>query len=211
VIVSPEIELQVRDALLGEDIEIIIQPTARGSGDAVLCAYEQMRGFHGHALVVWGTQPVISVKTIRRALTLAGIFADYRMVLPTALTREPYAPLRRNHYGQVSRAEETHLEKARAPRFGETNVGLFILRSKAMFEALLEMKRDYWREADSHYDRPGGELGFPNELITHFARITNGVLASPIADRREALGIKTREDVARCEQFINELESESIR
>jgi len=208
VIVSPEIELQVRDALLGEDIEIIIQPIARGSGDAVLCAYERMRGFPGRALVVWGTQPVISVKTIRRSLTLAEIFTDYRMVLPTALTREPYAPVRRDHHGQVSRAQETHLEKARAPRFGETNVGLFILKSEAMFEALLEMKRDYWREADRRYDKPGGELGFPNELITHFARITNGVLASPIADRREALGIKTREDVARCEQFIIELESE---
>jgi len=208
VIVSAEIELQIRDALLGEDIEIIIQPIARGSGDAVLCAYEQMRGFHGRALVVWGTQPVISVKTIRRSLTLAEIFIDYQMVLPTALTREPYAPVRRDHYGQVTRAQETHLEKARAPRFGETNVGLFILKSEAMFEGLLEMKRDYWREADSRYDRPGGELGFPNELITHFARINNGVLASPIADRREALGIKTREDVARCEQFISELESE---
>jgi galactokinase/CTP:molybdopterin cytidylyltransferase MocA len=208
VVVSPEIELQVRDALLGEDIEIIIQPIARGSGDAVLCAYEPMRGFHGRALVVWGTQPVISVKTIRRSLALAETFIDYRMVLPTALTREPYAPVQRDHRGQVTRAQETHLEKARAPRFGETNVGLFILKSEAMFEALLEMKRDYWREAEGRYDRPGGELGFPNELITHFARITNGVLASPIADRREAQGIKTREDVARCEQFISELERE---
>jgi len=78
-----------------------------------------------------------------------------------------------------------------------------------MFDALLEMKRNYWREADGRYERTGGELGFPNELITHLAKIQkNGVLASPIADWREAQGIKTLSDISRCEQFIRELESE---
>ena len=208
VIVSPEIESQVRDALVGESIKIVVQPAARGSGDAVICANEQMRGFEGRALVVWGTQPVIRAQTIRRSLTLAGMFPDYEMVLPTALTRQPYAPLRRDHRGQVRAAEETHLEKARARRFGETNLGLFILKSEVMFEALLEMKRNYWREAEGRYERPGGELGFPNELITHLAKLQNGVLASPIADWREAQGIKTVSDISRCEQFIAELESE---
>jgi galactokinase/CTP:molybdopterin cytidylyltransferase MocA len=208
VIVSPEIESQVRDALVGETVRIVVQPVACGSGDAVLCAYEQLRDFHGRALVIWGTQPVIRVQTICRSLTLAGMFPDCKMVLPTALTRHPYAPVRRDHHGQVRAAEETHLEKARAHRFGETNLGLFILKSAEMFETLLEMKRIYWREADGHYDRPGGELGFPNELIRHFAKLQNGVLASPFADWREAQGIKTVSDISRCEQFISELESD---
>ena len=208
VIVSPEIASQVREALVGEPMKMVVQPAARGSGDAVICAYQEMRDFHGRALVVWGTQPVILAQTIRRSLTLAGMFTDYEMVLPTALTRLPYAPLRRDHRGQVRAAEETHLEKARAHRFGETNLGLFILKSEVMFEALLEMKRKYWREADGRYERPGGELGFPNELITHLAKLQNGVLASPIADWREAQGIKTESDISRCEQFISELEIE---
>ena len=208
VIISPEIESQVRDALGGESVKIVVQPVARGSGDAVLCAYEQVRDFQGRALVVWGTQPVIRAQTIRRSLTLAGMFPEYKMVLPTALTREPYAPLLRDHHGQVSAAEETHLEKARTRRFGETNLGLFILKSGVMFEALLEMRRNYWREDEGRYNKPGGELGFPNELITHLAKIQNGVLASPIADSREAQGIKTLSDISLCEQFIRELESE---
>lgn len=210
VIVSPKIESQVCDALAREDVKIIVQPVALGSGDAVLCAYDEMRGFQGRALVVWGTQPVIRALTMRRSLTIAGMFPDYEMVLPTALARRPYAPVRRDHRGEVRRAQETHLEKVRAPRFGETNLGLFILRSEAMFAALLELKRAYWSEANGSYGRPGGELGFPNELITHFSKLQNGVLASPIADWREPQGIKTRDDLARCEQFISELENESI-
>jgi galactokinase len=209
VIVSPKTESQVRNALARENVKIIVQPTARGSGDAVLCAYNELRGFQGRALVVWGTQPVIRAETMRRSLTLARMFPDYEMVLPTALTRQPYAPVRRDHRGEVRAAQETHLEKARAPRFGETNLGLFILRSEAMFEALLEMKRAHWSQVDGRYERPGGELGFPNELMTHFSKLPNGVLASPIADWRESQGIKTRDDLARCEQFINELEDES--
>ena len=54
------------------------------------------------------------------------------------------------------------------------------------------------------YMRPGGELGFPNELINYFAQ-KNAVFACPIADPREEQGIKELEDLARCEQFISEL------
>src|SRR5207249_4577963 len=96
VIISPEIESQVRDALGGEPIKIVVQPAARGSGDAVLCAYELVRDFHGRVLVVWGTQPVIRGQTLRRSLILAEMFPDYKIVLTTALTRETNVPLLRD-------------------------------------------------------------------------------------------------------------------
>jgi galactokinase len=206
VIVSPEVEGQMRECLSGEDVEFVTQREARGTGDAVLCAFERMSGFDGRALVIWGTQPVIRPQTIRRSLQLAAIFKDYRMIVPTALSKEPYAPLRRDHLGQVCGSRETHLEEAQPPRFGETNIGLFILDSQAMFEALRELKGRYWCADESLYDRPGNELGFPNELITLFARLEGGVLASPIADWREQQGIKSLGDIERCEQFIRELE-----
>jgi bifunctional N-acetylglucosamine-1-phosphate-uridyltransferase/glucosamine-1-phosphate-acetyltransferase GlmU-like protein len=193
------------EALSGEAVEFVIQREARGTGDAVLCAFERMSGFDGRVLVVWGTQPVIRPQTIRRSLRLAALFKDYRMIVPTALSRQPYAPLRRDHRGQVWGARETHLEQARPPRFGETNIGLFILDSRAMFETLRGLQERYWRADESRYDRPGNELGFPNEMITAFARLEGGVLASPIADWREQQGIKSRADIERCEQYIREL------
>jgi hypothetical protein len=107
----------------------------------------------------------------------------------------------------VCGSQETHLQRAQTPRYGETNIGLFILDSRAMFEALQKLKERYWRADESGYDRPGNELGFPNELIPAFAQLEYGVLASPIADWREQQGIKSRADVERCEQFIRELDS----
>jgi len=205
VIVSPETEPGIRQALSGEEVIYVQQPEARGTGDAVLCAYRQMQGFGGRALIIWGTQPVIRVQTVRRVLKLAEIFAETEMILPTVVKHRPYAPLLRDHLGRVRAARETHLERAQTVRFGETNIGLFVLKSEAMFEALLELKRRYWREAENRYDRPGGELGFPNQLIRSLTESERGVLASPIADRREEQGIKHRDDIARCERFIKDL------
>ena len=74
-----------------------------------------------------------------------------------------------------------------------------------MFRALIDLKKQHWSETDQRYERPGGELGFPNGLINYFAARPPGVLACPIADSREEQGIKTMEDVAQCERFIAEL------
>lgn len=130
------------------------------------------------------------------------------MILPTALKERPYAPVERDESGHVLASRETHLEGAPRPEFGETNIGLFILKSAAMFDALTELRRRHWREQEGRYDRKGGELGFPNEMINYFAGREAGVLACPFADAREEQGIKTLEDVTLCEQFISELEKE---
>jgi galactokinase/CTP:molybdopterin cytidylyltransferase MocA len=204
VIVSPETESQIR-SLLKEDVTFIVQPRALGTADAMLCAQEVMREFQGRALVIWGTQPVIQPNTMRRSLKLSALFPAYEIVVPTTYKPRPYAPLLRDEGGRVQTARETHQEKAGQLDFGETNIGMFILKSEAMFRALNDLKKQYWNESDQRYERPGGELGFPNGLINYFAARTPGVLACPIADSREEQGIKTLEDVAYCERFISEL------
>jgi CTP:molybdopterin cytidylyltransferase MocA len=210
VIVSPETEPEVRRVLEGEAVEFVLQEEALGTGDAVLRAEGVLRGFHGRALVVWSTQPVIRPETIRRTLNLAALFDEYRMVMPTALAEGPYAPLLRDERGRVRAARETRFESAPRAEFGETNIGLFVLKCDAMFAALGDLRRSLWREAERRYERPGGELGFPNELINYFSGRDGGALACPFADGREAQGIKVFDDLARCEQFISELEREQI-
>lgn len=205
VIISPETEKKMRAALAGEDVSFVLQREALGTGDAVLGAREQMQDFQGRALVVWSTQPVIRPETMRRTLKLAALFGDYEMVLPTALMDRPYAPLLRDERGQVKAARETHLEKAERPSSGESNVGLFVLKSQTMFEALVELRERYWDESRRRYERAGGELGFPNELINYIAERKTGVIASPIADSREEQGIKSLNDIARCENYIYDL------
>ena len=208
VIVSPETEAAVRQALHGEDVTFITQHVPLGTGDAVLQAHQMMHDFEGLALVVWSTQPVIQAKTFERTAKLAGLLQGYDMIVPTTFRQQPYAPLRRNELGEVQSATETHLESAEPVDFGETNIGMFLLKNQAMFEVLLDLRSRYWNESNHNYDRSRGELGFPNEVINSLAKRRNGVFASAIADWREEQGIKQLEDLSTCERFIRELRGE---
>ena len=209
VIVSPETEAKIRESLAGDEVTFVVQQEALGTGDAVLSARQEMLGFPGRALVIWSTQPVIRPETMQRTLKLARLFQDYEMVLPTVHQDRPYAPLLRDERGRVRGARETHLEQAERPDFGESNIGMFLVKSESMFNALGDLHRIHWNDVERRYQRHGGELGFPNEMINYFATQDAGVFACPIADSREEQGIKRFEDVARCEQFISALAQET--
>lgn len=208
IITSPDTKAEVQQALRGEEVTFIIQNVALGTGDAVLQAKNAMRDFKGLALVVWGTQPVIQAATFERTAKLADLFQSYDMIVPTTFRQHPYAPIRRNEVGQVESAAETHLESAAPVDFGETNIGMFLLKNQVMFDLLLDLERRYWNESTHNYDRSRGELGFPNEVTNRLAKRQNGVFACAIADHREEQGIKQLEDVSTCERFILELENE---
>ena len=205
IIVSPDNEGAIREALREEDVVFVVQPFALGTGDAVLSAHRLMSDFTGTSLVVWSTQPVIRPQTFARAAKLARLFESYDMVLPTAFVEHPYAPIRRNASGEIESATETHLESAATAEFGETNIGMFILKNQTMFQVLRELRNRYWDESTARYNRSRGELGFPNEVINALAARKHGVFASPFADPREEQGIKRLEDLSRSERFLSEL------
>lgn len=211
VIVSPETEAPIREQLKDREVIFVTQPQPLGTGDAVLHAQEVMQNFGGLALVVWSTQPVIRPATFKRAAKLAQLFKAYEMVIPTTLRAAPYAPIRRDENGAIESAGETHLESAEKPDFGETNIGMFLLRNQTMFAVLRELRERFWNESQGRYDRSRGELGFPNEMINNLARRSNGVFAGPIADWREEQGIKELSDVSTCASFIAELQEDDHR
>lgn len=208
IIVSPDTESEIRQTLKGHEVTFITQHQALGTGDAVLQANEVMGDFTGLALVVWSTQPVIRAQTFERSAKLADLFHDYDMIVPTTFREHPYAPIKRNELGEVQSASETHLENAEREHFGETNIGMFLLKTQAMFQVLLDLRNRYWNESNHNYDRSRGELGFPNEVINSLAKRKHGVFASAIADWREEQGIKQFADLSTCERFISELRQE---
>lgn len=210
VIVSPETAEGVQEALAGEQVHFVMQRDALGTGDAVLSAQDLLQDFSGLALVVWSTQPVLRPETVRRTVCLAQLFPEFKMFVPTALKERPYAPLLRDGRGRVQASRETHLERAQPLAFGETNIGLFLLDCQAMLHTLRDLRQNFWQADAGRYDRPGGELGFPNETINQLSREERGVFASPIADAREEQGIKSLADVARCEQYIESLRHEVV-
>lgn len=209
VIVSIDNEREIRAALVNEDVSFVRQDKPRGTGDAVRAAGDVLRDFKGRLLIIWSTQPVIRPETIERAAKLAALYPTIDLIFPTVIKENPYAPLFRDARGRVSVSRETHLEGALRVAAGETNIGLFLAYASATFAALDELHARYWNGAADRYERPRGELGFPNEIINYLAAAGRAICACPFAGSREEQGIKDFADVKRCSQFINALEDKA--
>jgi bifunctional N-acetylglucosamine-1-phosphate-uridyltransferase/glucosamine-1-phosphate-acetyltransferase GlmU-like protein len=205
VIVSADTEAAVARALAGVPAEYLAQGKALGTANAVRHASRRVAGFPGRVLVVWGTQPVLLASTVRRTVALGELFAEYPIVLPTAVMEKPYAPILRGADGRVLGSRETRMGHDVPDSRGESNVGIFAVRAEAMVRALEEIHQEHWVESEQRYDGARGELGFPNEIIPHLAKGACGVLALPISDWREEKGLKVLEDIAHCERFLEEV------
>jgi len=201
VIVSPETLDPIKKALSGYQLDYAVQERALGTANAVLSAEEKLRDFDGDVAVIWGTQPVVRIETIRDAILIHQAARFSSMTLPTALRPNPYAPIVRDEEGWVVDSLETYLEGAKAPQIGEDNVGLFILPCREMFETLKELHRKHYLP-DGRYDTPRGELGFPNMMVREMARRGKTILALAMADPRETKGIKAKEDLEKVERYI---------
>jgi hypothetical protein len=135
------------------------------------------------------------------------------MVTPTAFCKGPYAPLTRDESGEVLSSGESHLLGTQKPEFGETNIGMYILQTEPMIEALKDLHTTYFVPSEVRYKIPGSatdsrELGFPNSMMDHLAQ-KQRVFAVPLAHHYEAQGIKVKEDVSKLQGYIAELEKQS--
>lgn len=203
VVVSPEtqdlISQHLGDGFAGD---LVTQESPLGTGHAVLQAAQALHGFDGVAAVVWGTQPLLQADTILRSLMVQEALDHPTMTFPTAVAERPYAPIDRDASGHVVASSETALEGARVRAVGETNIGLFLLDSHAMIQSLAALHAQAWRADTGRYDRPQGELGFPNEMVRLLYKHDNAVVAVPLAQPFEPIGIRTPEDVDAAERIL---------
>ena len=203
VVVSPDTQELVRQHLgTGFAGEIVIQETPLGTGHAALQASHVLEGFDGVATVVWGTQPLLQTRTIFRSLLVQEALGYPPMTFPTAVTERPYAPIDRDASGHVVASSETALEGARVRSVGETNIGMFLLDAAIMVEALAALHAEAWDAKAGRYRRPRGELGFPNEMVRLLHKQDNAVVAVPLAQTFEPIGIRTTDDVAEAEHVL---------
>jgi bifunctional UDP-N-acetylglucosamine pyrophosphorylase / glucosamine-1-phosphate N-acetyltransferase len=95
VIASPE----TKDVLAGDDITVVVQPEARGTGDAVSAARDALDGFDGDVLVLSGDSPLLTPELLQ------GLVDAHRHAgaAATVLTFEPIRPL---PYGRIVRDAE---------------------------------------------------------------------------------------------------------
>ena len=122
---------------LFEDVEVVVQETPLGTGDAVRCARTALEGFDGDVLVLNGDVPALRPETIR-ALVDAHRSAG---AAATVLSFQPadagaYGRIVRDGDGALSRIVEAGDASPEELALGEVNSGIYVFEAERLWPAL---------------------------------------------------------------------------
>ncbi|GIW47370.1 MAG: bifunctional protein GlmU [Deltaproteobacteria bacterium] len=183
----------IKDAMgFSEGIEYVFQPKQLGTGNAVLCAKEVLRGFRGEIVILNGDSPLIDAKTIG-GLVDAHRKAGACISVITAVVEEPYGYGRilRGSSGEIVGIVEEKDATLEEKNIKEINSGVYCVDSEFLWEAIEQIGSD----------NKQGEYYLPDivKVASGLGKLVLGIVAE---DACEVLGINNRLELARAEQII---------
>ncbi len=179
---------------IGDGVEYALQAEQLGTGHAVMQAAQQMSGCDGHALVLCGDAPLITVETLR-AMIDKHVSGNLACTILTAIFKDPtgYGRIIRHQNGKVHRIVEekdaSFVEKA----VEEVNSGAYCFAARELFSLLGQLDRNNKQKEYYLTDIVG--------MLTDQKQTVDSYVAR---DQREILGINTRMDLARAEKILQE-------
>ena len=176
------------DGLLGDDVELVVQPQPDGTAGAVAAAVDSL-GAGGSVVVLSGDVPLISSATIRE-LVAAHEASAAAVTVATALLDDP------SGYGRVVRSEDGALEEivetktdgdatAEQLLINEVNTGVYVFDPKALAAALPGVGSD----------NSQGERYLP-AVLPLIAAAGGAIAAHVVDDPSMLLGVNDRVDLA---------------
>lgn len=185
---------------VGRRARVVEQRERRGSGHALLVARNELSGFGGLVLVLYGDAPMFRPETVR------DFVADFRVKgaqasFLSAVVGDPAG------YGRVVRGPDTRVSRivehadatAGERNIREINAGPCLFQAKALSEALAGLSPQ--GEKKEYYLTDAAEL---------IAGAGGFVTAFPMKDAGEAMGINSRKDLSAAESRLNEQNLERI-
>ena len=195
-IVGHEAE-RVKQAVAHNGIGFVQQSEQRGTGHAIMMCREALAGYD-HVLVLSGDAPLI------RATTIAQL-RDYHLEQRAAMTVLSALPPDPFGYGRVIRKtkgsalviaiveEKSLTPKEHKARLREINAGFYAFAVKPLY---------------AHIDSLETENAHREFYLTDMAAILSKskakVVATPVADDMEVLGINTRVELARLDAMLRD-------
>lgn len=191
VVAGHKIEL-VKESV-GRRAQIVLQKELLGSGHAVSQAAKALQGFKGSVLVMYCDTPLISQGTIKRLLKdHAEQESDCTLLSVELENPHSYGRIKRDPSGRMVRIIEENDAADDEKNISEINVGCYVFKKEALFEALKEIRQN-----------PKKKEYYLTDVIEVLAG-RGKVDAIVTADQEEVLGINTRQDLARMEALMQE-------
>ncbi len=181
-------EVRVRSALAHTDIQFISQPEQRGTGHALICSRQALRGYDD-IVVLSGDVPFIRPDTISRLLD----FHNAKHAAMTILTTEPPDP---TGYGRIVRKSGDSVaaiveQKALNPkqqRIREINSGIYVFSASELFSRL-----DRLTTGNAHREL------YLTDMASLLTKDKKKVLALRATDPDEVLGVNTRAELSQLD------------
>jgi bifunctional UDP-N-acetylglucosamine pyrophosphorylase/glucosamine-1-phosphate N-acetyltransferase len=189
VVVSPEGEDVIGRAIAdhGLDAHLVIQPVAKGMGDAVL-QFARSPVYEGTetVLLVWGDIPFIQRDTVEAVLDAHEAHrSDFTFA--TRRVTAAYTRVERDQTSAVRAVIETRELGIGDPGAGERDIGLFAFRKDVVFDILR-------RELPEKWGRASGEHGFLY-VVKCLADTGRKVIALTVASEQEVVSLNSLDDV----------------
>lgn len=191
VVVSPDGEGLIRQALAREPADVAVQQTPTGMLDAILIGLDAVCGIRpDNVWVTWCDQVGITART---AENLARQDEEADLVFPTVAVPEPYIHFERDAAGRIVRVLQRR-EGDVMPDRGEADMGLFAMSARAAFDLLPEF-------ADS-VELSSGTAERNYLPFIPWLNARERVATFPGTDPLEALGVNTPDELARMEAYL---------
>ncbi|MBE7048700.1 MAG: UDP-N-acetylglucosamine diphosphorylase [Ruminococcaceae bacterium] len=160
-----------------------------GTGHAVNCAREHFEGYEGDVLVLYGDMPLLSKATYEKIIQ-KHVSSGADCTVMTAVVEEalPYGRIIKDEQGNFIDVVETKDCTPEQLKIQEMNIGVYVFRSKLLFDNLKELKNN---NAQGEYYL----TDIPKILLAKGAKVTT----CTVCDSSEIFGVNTVEDLQFCE------------
>jgi len=193
VVVGFQREL-VRQQFSAPDLIFVDQEEQLGTGHAVLLACQALQGFRGTMLILCADVPLLTERTIRSFLQFHEGNKATLSVL-TTIFEDPrgYGRVVRKADGQLLRIVEDKDLKTGEEEIREINTGIYCVEARFLFSALSSLSD---QNAQREY--------YLTDIVEKASSQGKKTMAYIAKDSMEVMGINTRLDLAKANQFLRQ-------
>jgi bifunctional UDP-N-acetylglucosamine pyrophosphorylase / glucosamine-1-phosphate N-acetyltransferase len=190
VVASPA----TRDEFDSSDVEVAVQETPLGTGDAVRCARSALASHDGDVLVLSGDTPLLTAELLRQLVeTHHRERADATILSACPPDPRVYGRIVRDASGAVVKIVEGTDANEEEQQIGEINSSIYVFRSATLWPALERLEPKNVQ----------GEL-YLTDAIEIVAQGGGKVAAHIAADSRETDGVNTRAELAKAAAVLRD-------
>lgn len=190
----------VKKAIPSDRVQYVIQPEQLGTGHAVMCAEEALRGFKGDVVIMNGDFPLIRSETINGFIENHGKSNAALTVLTTVLDNsEGYGRIVRNENGDIIKIVEEKDASIGEKNIKEINSGAYCVESGFLWDALKQVNAE---NRQREYYLP--------DIVGIASRSGKKINGFVISESEEVLGVNNRAELADAERVIRKRKNEEL-